>query len=412
MRERDLSQRWFERLDDALSLPTDERLSAVEEIEAHVELAADELAARGVPRDVAVRRTLEQLGAPERLARDITAAHRRPLDILTAAGVAFRVTLATGFTAFVLAWAGLVLLIMLSGLAVQGVRRLVDSQFLQVDWSPMLDGLIPAAIGALVALAVGRALVPPVATAAHRSRSQVRWPILILGVAAAAGVAMTAIEARWSATTALAMMSLPAWYALGVLRPDLGPRWQLPRRWFIGLVVLMLTLPIVGLAFGRVTVTTGGSIQSEPFDPNVAYSAVGRFVDLEEPPLRVVEDPDGTAPWTGPGPIRIERTGTFVTNARAWTDVRLEVWQGPMDDVDGPGLDPSATAPLVTAPMTIDGRRVHGAVDLGPAPGRSFYYVAVTGLTHDGERVQLAWPGIEHWQWRGTVLQFAEAIAR
>lgn len=413
MPDQELSTTYLERLHDALSLSDNERASAVEEIQAHVELAADEMVARGVPREAAVRQALERLGAPDRLARDITAAHRRPFDLLTAAGVAFRVTAATGFKAFVVAWAGIIVLAITLGLAVTGIRRLAGPQFLQNDWTPILDGLMPAAVGAIVAYGVGRSLVAPIALAAHRSRSDVRWPILVIGVAIALVVSLTAIEARWSLLTALAMASLPAWFALGVLHPHLLPSISLTaRQVLVPLALIFVIIPLLLFATGP-RLSSGGSTQSEAFDPHVAYAAVGGFVDLEHPPVEITGGPESAGPFAGPGPIRIQRSGTFVgADAIRWTDVRLEVWQGPTDELDGSALDPSAVEPLVTAPMTVNGRRAHGTVDLRPEPGRSLYYVAVTGLTPAGERVQLAWPDIEYWQWRGTALQFFEAFVR
>lgn len=412
MPDQDLSATYLERLHDALVLSDSERIAAVEEIHAHVELAADEMAARGVPRAAAVRQVLERLGAPDRLARDITAAHRRPLDLATAAGVAIRVTAVTAFKAFVVAWVGVMALALTFGLAVAGVRFLVGPQFLQLDWSPLLDGLLPAAVGALVAYAVGRAAVAPIAIAAHRSATEVRASVLIMGIAVAAVVALTGVEARWSVLTASAMVTLPAWYALGVMRPGLLPTTRLTgRRFAIPLLVLLVAMPLLLFAAGGQT-SSGGSIEYEASDPNVAYAAVGRFVDLEHPPVDV-EAPGTEPPFAGPGPILVERSGTFVAgDAGRWTDLRLEVWPGPMGELRGDVLDPQATAPLATAPMVISGRRVHGSVELLPEPGRQHYYVAVTALTPEGERVQLAWPGAEFWQWRGTALQFFEALIR
>ncbi|MEO6579492.1 MAG: permease prefix domain 1-containing protein [Candidatus Limnocylindria bacterium] len=414
MPERDLSERWFVRLHDALALPGDERTDAIEEIRAHVELAADEMVARGVSREAGTRRVLERLGAPDRLARDITAAHRRPSDLLTAGGVALRVTAVTGLKALVVAWAGVALLAVALNLGVAATRRFVGSQFLQNDWSQVLDGLIPAAVGALVAYAVGRSLVTPVAIAAHRSRSEIRWVILAIGLTVATAIALTAVEARWSVPTALAMASLPAWFALGVLRPALLPSWRLPGRGAVVLILaLLVALPLMLFAAGGQPLSSGQSFESEAFDPNVAYAAVGPFVDMERPPLDVIETTESAGPWSGPGPIRIERSGTFVTgDADQWTGLRLEVWQGLEDELNGNVLDPQATAPLATAPMTTAGTRVHGSVELLPEPRRSFYYVAITGMTAAGERVQLAWPGIEWWQWRGTAYQFFEALVR
>jgi hypothetical protein len=413
MPDRGLRTTYLERLHDALTLSDRERDAAVEEIHAHVELAADEMVGRGIPREAAVRQVLERLGAPDRLARDITAAHRRPLDLATAAGVAIRVTAVTAFKAFVLAWTGVALLALVLGLAVAGIRRLAGAQFLQLDWSPVLDGMIPAAVGALVAYGIGRALVMPIAVAAHRSAAEARVPVIAVGIAVATAVALVGVEAQWTIATALAMASLPAWYVLGVMRPGLlplhalrGPSFVLP------MIIFLVGVPLLLVAVGG-QATSMQSGEGEPYDPNVAYAAVGPFVDIERPPLEMTGGSESTGPWTGPGPIRIERSGRFVAGrAGSWTDIRLEVWQGPVDTLDGNALDPQASAPLITAPMVITGSRVQGWLELLPQPGPSSYYVAVTGVTADGERVQLAWPGVEIWQWRGTTLQFFEALVR
>ena len=412
MRDRDLREVYLQRLDDALALPDHERLAAVEEIDSHVQLAADEMVARGTPRDAAIRQILERLGTPDRLAGDITAAHRRPLDLLTAAGVAMRVTVVTGFKAFVVAWVGVGLVALLLGLAVAGVRYLVGSRFLQVDWSPLVDGLVPAAVGAVVAYGIGRALVSPIAVAAHQSRSAVRWPLLLVGVSIATAFGLTGVEARWTFATALAMAALPAWFALGVLHPDMVPSHRLPRRGFaLALVVLIVAAPLLAFAVGGRS--SGVSVESQVFDPNEAYAVVGRFVDIEHPPLVLAETPEPAGASQGPGPIRIARRGTLVGgSASTWTDLRLEIWTGPAGDLDGNALDPAATSPIATAPMVVSGRSASGEIELWPPTDRSHFYVAVTGLTAAGERVQLAWPGIEFWQWRGTPLQFFQAPGR
>jgi hypothetical protein len=412
MPDLDLREVYLERLGDALSLPDAERRAAIEEIDSHVELAADEMVARGTPRNAAIRQILERLGAPDRLARDITAAHRGPRDLVTAAGVAVRVTAATAFKAFVLSWAAVAMLAIAFGLAVAGLRRLLGSEFLQSDWSPLLDGLLPAAVGAVVAYAVGRSLVNPIAIAAHRSRTVVRWPVLVAGVAVATTIGLAGVEAEWSAPTAIAMASLPVWFALGVLRPAALPSIDLPGRGVAAVAVAVLVVvPLLLLGVGGQV--TSFSSEGAPFDPNEAYAAVGPFVDIENPPLEILESSESAGPFAGAGPILIERSGAFVGSAAGeWTDLRLEVWQGPADELNGAALDPAATEPLVTAPMIVSGSRVHGSVELLPEPRRSFYYVAITGVAADGERVQLAWPGVEWWQWRGTALQFFEALIR
>lgn len=404
-----LRDAYLERLDEALPLPEAERAATVEEIAAHVEMAADALLDRGVPAEVAVRQVLERLGPPERLADDIAASHRQPGHVLAAAGAALRVSLVTTFQAFVLAWAAVFVLALLFGLAVAGIRGLVGAEFLHMDWSPWLDGLLPALVGGVIAFAVGRALAAPVARAARRQPAQVRLPLLLIGLSVFTIIGLTAVEARWTLWTAALMVALPAWFALGMTRPGVAPAWPVAPRWSLALVAMLVIIPtsVIFLLGGVSSSASDGVTTSREYDPNEEYASVGPFVNLERPPIAFSGDgSSSTGPWQGPGPLLIERAGTIGPGfAQEWTSVRLEVWPGPESDLNGSALDPAATEPLATAPMTIDGRRISGQVRLEPRPERELYYVGITGLDAAGERWQLSWPGIEHWQWRGTPLE-------
>lgn len=401
-----LRDTYLQRLDDALPLPDTERAATVEEIAAHVGMASDALIERGLPHEIAERRVLERLGAPERLADDIAASHRQPGHVLAAAGTALRVSLVTSFQAFALAWAGVFVLALMLGLAVAAIRWLVGAEILQTDWSPLLDGLLPAVVGGLVAYAVGRAILGPVARAARRHPAQVRLPILIIGLCVTTIIGLTAIEARWTPWTAAVMASLPAWFALGIRRPDLVPRPLLHRRLLIALVGIMV-IGSVSLLFGvGAGMPSGASSESEGRDPNEEFASVGPFVSLENPPVELDFDDTSSGPWEGPGPAVLERTGTISLAALDdWTSLRLEVWPGPAGELNGSALDPAATEPLATAPMVIEGRRVSGELRFAPLVDRAHYYVTITGVDADGQRWQLAWPGLEQWQWRGTPLQ-------
>lgn len=413
MPERSLLDAYLQRLEDALPLTDGERASAVEEIATHVTMAADALVADGMSRDAAERRALERIGAPDRLADDIAAAHRTPANLLAAAEMALRVSLVTTFQAFVLAWAGVLALALTFGLGIAGLRRLIGSGFLQTDWSPLLDGLLPAVVGGVVAYAVGRAVIGPVALAARRRPSDVRVPLLMVGVAVSVLISLTAIEARWTLGTAAVMASMPAWFALGVTRPDLVPRWHLPQWTAVAVAAVLLILLPSLLFFTGSVVTTDGSSQSAEYDPNVEYASVGPFVSLENPPLELDLDDTSAGPWQGAGPVVIERSGTMTAAAiDDWTNLRLEVWPGPVGELNGSGLDVTATRPLATAPMMVDGRRVSGELHFAPIPDRQNYYITVTGLNADGERWQLSWPDVTFWQWYGTPLELVLATWR
>ncbi len=62
--------------------------------------------------------------------------------------------------------------------------------------------------------------------------------------------------------------------------------------------------------------------------------------------------------------------------------------------------------------MERTGRRLSALLTFGPLPSRQFYYVAVTGIGADGVRMQLAWPEVVMWEWRGTVAQWFASTLR
>lgn len=399
---------YLDRLASALPLPETDRAAAVEEIAAYLADATTDLVERGVPQEAAQRQALERLGAPERLAGDLAAAHRQPRHLLEAAGTAVAVTLGTAFRSFVVAWALILLGALIFGLALAAVRKVVGPQLLAMDWSPLLDGLLPAVVGAITAYAIGRAVVRPVSLAARRSPEQVRPVVLLVGSVLMALIGLTAIEARWTPPTALLMAALPAWFALGILRPDLVPRW-FPGTRMTAIAVLGLLVVGLGmtLALGASVSTSGGGVGPVAYDPEKEYAHIGPFVSLEHPPIELDGDSSSAGPFEGPGPVSFERSGTISSSTAVddWTDLRLEVWQGPVGEPNGPVIDQTATEPLATAPLAIDGRHVSGEVTFGPLIDRTVYYVALTGLDANGERWQLAWPSAEFWQWRGTPIQ-------
>lgn len=412
MPDRSLLDAYLERLDSSLPLPDAERASAVEEIAAHVTMAADALVAGGMSRDDAERRALERIGAPDRLADDIAAAHRTPANMLAAAGTGLRVSLVTTIKTFAVAWAGSVILVLTVWTGINSLYRLVGSDFFNTSWSPLVDGFGAAVILSLIAFAVGRAVVGPVARAARHRPSDVRIPLLVIGVATTVVVGLTMIEARWTLGTAALIAMTPMWYALGVIRPDLVPAWRAPRRSFLALATVLFIGSGAILFIGGAGATNSIS-WADVSDSNEEYASVGPFVDREDPPLELDFESTSSGPWDGTGPFVVERSGTFIHGVTGkWTDLRLEVWPGPVGPLNGPALDPTATEPLATAPMAIDGRRIRGEVHVAPRPDRQHYYVTITGLDADGARWQLAWPDVEDWYWHGTALEWLRASWR
>lgn len=406
---------YLDRLASALPLPESERAAAVEEIAAYLADATAAMLARDVPYSAAQRQALQQLGHPERLAHDLAAAHRQPLHLLAAAGTVLVVTVGTALRSFVVAWVLILLGALTLGLALAAARSVVGQQLLALDWSPVLDGLLPALVGAVTAYAIGRAVVRPASVAARRVPDQVRPVVLLLGSVIMAMIGLASIEARWTPPTALLMATLPAWFALGVLHPDLVPRWspggRLTATAVLGLLVVGLGLT---LALGTALSTSDAGVESRTFDPSEEYAKIGPFVSLEHPPLAVDDGSSSAGGFQGPGPVTIERTGTIRSSTvlAGWTDLRLEVWRGPADEPNPSLIDQTASEPLATAPLLVDGRHVNGEITFRPLTDRTFYYVAITGRDTVGQRWQLAWPSAEFWQWRGTPLQLLQSAFR
>lgn len=408
MSDRTLIDVYLDQLGSALPLPEAERAAAIEEIAAYLADATAALRERGVPLEAAQRQALHRLGAPERLAADLAAAHRQPRHLLEAAGTALAVSLGAAFRSFVVAWAAILLIALAFGLALAAVRHWFGPQVLAMDWSPLLDGLLPAVVGAVTAYAVGRGLLRPVALAARLPPEQVRPAALLVGCVVATLLGLTVFEARWTVPTALLMAAMPVWFALGVLRPDLLPRWfpgtRLTAAAVLGLIVIGMGLT---LAIGSTAYPSTSSGGATSFDPAEQYAHIGPFVSLEHPPVELDADSWSGGPSEGPGLVTFERSGLLSSSAvlDGWTDLRLEVWRGPVGEPNGPIIDPTATRPLATAPLEVDGRRVSGEVTFRPLIDRTTYYVAITGRDGAGERWQVAWPSAEFWRWRGTPLQ-------
>ena len=414
MADADLLAAYLDGLAQRLALPADERAAAVEEIATHIEDVVAAAAEHGVTREDAVRRALERLGAPNRLASDITDAHRVPGHTLAAAGTALRISVKTGIGAYILAWAGILAVALAFGLVLAGLRRVFGAGLLEADWSPATDGLMPAVVAAVMALAIGNALVSPVAVAARRPIGVVRIALLAVGLPIVTFMVIAVVDARWNAWSAALMASTPAWYALGVARSGGLP---IPRASFravllTAIAIIVGSLVLLSAAGGAGSVTTFEDV-GEPFDPNIRYAVIGQFVDIEHPPVEIDMTGTGHASLLGPGPVSIARTGTIRAGAAdEWQQLRLEVWPGPEGDLNGDALDPNATAPLAVAALERSGRDLSAHLEFQPLPNRQWYYVAVTGIGADGARMQLALPDVFMWQWRGTVLQFFEALVR
>jgi hypothetical protein len=401
----DLREAYLERLADQLPLPPDERAAVLEEIAAHVSVAAEDLMARGIPADVAERQALERLGPPDRLARDLAAAHRTPANLLEAAGVALRVTLVTGFKALLAIYAIAFTAFFALALAYSLLRKWTGID-IGLTWGSVWEGLYVAAASGVTAYAIGRLLPPAVSVAARRPVEQVRWVIGGIGAVLAAWIGWFGIDAHWALPGAVVMALLPAWFVLGIVRPGLLPRWFPGAARVIIVVMLVVALASFGLfyATGGSSGESGGA-QPQSWDPAELFSPIAPIA--RSPEQSFVENASiniGSA-YRGAGPVTWTIDGQLAAAAplAGWTDLHLEVWASSAD-AEGPSA-PVGRA-LASGDLTAVDRHLSGQVTFQPQPDAGGYYVALVGRNAAGVRMQLGWPQWEQWTWAGSVWQY------
>ena len=399
-----LREAYLERLADQLPLPPEERAADLEELAAHVSAAAEDLAARGIPGDVAERQALERLGPPARLARDLAAAHRTPANLLEAAGVALRVTLVAGFKTVVATYAIAFTVLFALGLLYSLLRRWTGID-LGITWGPAWEAPLVAGASGLTAYAIGRLLPAAVSVAARRPVEQVRWVIGGIGGALAAWIGWFGVDARWTLPGAVVMALLPAWFVLGVVRPGLLPRW------FPGtgraIIVAMLAVAVVslGLFYAAGGPGPSGGAQPQSWDPGDFLSPIAPIA--RSPEQRFVENSsiDTGSAYRGAGPVTWTIDGQVVTGAslEGWTDLHLEVWAS---STDAEGPSPPVGRNLASGELTVMDRHLSGQVTFLARPDADGYHIALVGRDPTGARMQLGWPAWEQWIWSGSVWQY------
>ncbi|MEO8247637.1 MAG: permease prefix domain 1-containing protein [Chloroflexota bacterium] len=414
MADRSLLDAYLARLDASLPLTDAERVDALEEIEGHIADVTAELIERGLPADVAERRALSRLGAPERLAHDLAAAHRTPRDLLVATGVALRSTVRAVVWSVLVTWVLVFVIGLALALAWALVSRLVTLPHIETGWvnAPLVAGTM-----ALAAFAVGRSIVRPVALAAHRPERGVRVAVLLVGLPIAALAGLAWIDLSWNFVGAALAALLPAWFTAGVLRPDLMPAWfplDRPRIGWALIAVIVISLAGLTVSGGMPTQTVTGI--GREIDPATEFIAIAPFKHFDLAPLEEINADgafdDGYNRGTGPIEWSLTWRRTSGDALAGWTDLRAEVWVTGGDAIDGPLAAGEAVGPVASAPISVVGSRATTSLSVRAVPTREFYYLAVVGTDPDGERQLAAWPHFRQWTWSGTPLEFILASLR
>jgi uncharacterized membrane protein len=395
-----------------LPLPQPQRDEAVEEIAAHVADSTADLVARGVAPLDAERRVLARFGPPDRLADALAAARRGRWQLVTAAGVAMRVTIGTGLWALIVGAAVLVVAViagsLLAQLGVQLIGWTASELVLGSGWNVVMGGLVAA----LAAYAVGRALPPAVALAARRRVAVVRPWILGLGCAVSAWIGIFLIEAEYEPISLALTALLPVWFALGVLRPRLLPSWLPGNAKAIGLVlVLVATLVILPLGL---LATSRGSTMSPPrtadsLPPTPSFERIAPMFSPDDALFATT-----SSSWAG----TVHTYSWELADASAlqrWSDVHVEVWAaiGPADVSGFSTLDPAVSRPLSGAVVDrSEPGLLTAELELPRIPGRDHYLVALVGTHPDGARRLLTPPEDELSRWAGSVWEYLTAERR
>ena len=402
---------YLDALRQELPLPSPQREEAVEEIAAHVADAAADLVARGVSPADAERRVIARFGPPDRLADALAAARRERWQLVTAAGVALRVTVGTGLWALIVGAA----IVVVGTIAASVLARLAAQL---AGWGSASESVMGSAanvvmgglVAALAAYAVGRALPPAVALAARRRAALVRPWILALGCLASAWIGFFMIEAEYEPISLGLTALLPAWFALGVLRPRLLPAWFPGNAKAIGLV-LVLIATLVLLPLGLIATSASDAI-SQP-QPVASLPPASSFERI--------------APLSGSSDLLFATTSSSWTETmlsysweladrdalNGWTDLHVEVWAGiGPENVSGIGtLDPAVSRPLSRAPVDrSESGLLTAELALPLTPERDHYLVALVGTDPDGERRLLTQPQDEIGHWSGSVWDYLTTV--
>jgi hypothetical protein len=393
-----------------LPLPPPQRDDAIEEVAAHVADATAELVARGIAPADAERRVIARFGPPDRLADALAAARRERWQLATAAGVALRVAVGTGLWALIVCWATFVVAAVAFSVLVRLAAQLMG-------WESASDlvlgsganAVMGSLVAAVAAYAVGRALPPAVALAARRRAAVVRPWILALGCVVGAWIGFFVIEAEYEPISLALTALLPAWFALGVLRPQLLPAWFPGNAKAIGLV-LVLVVTLVLLPLGLIATSTAGTAStpqpaaSQP--PAPSYDRIAPLLAASEPLFAAT-----SSSWAGP----TQSYSWELVDPNAldgWSDLHVEVWAGigPQNVSGLSMLDPAVSRPLSRAPVDRSDPAVLTAVlELPLVPERDHYLVALVGTDPRGARWLLTDPVDDTEAWSGSVWEYLTA---
>lgn len=404
--------RYLDALSGSLGLPAGIVADVRSEIGGHLTDTIDGLVADGSPRAMAVMEALRRLGPAQDLAVAIRHAQqtRRRLfagiggGIVTAPlGLAVGIWLALG-VALLLMPVVLTPLSMLEGHLAAGaaLRRDLATTMVTLTAQGVMFG-------------VAARLVVRGAAAVSRRPATVVGRVVAFSCAPALGLLVLFVLPAPQAWMVIPFQFLPAiGVAVGAtLRID-GPLPHIRRRTVLA-GVLVYAITVVTLVLPVTRAEADGWL----FD-----GAVG--LEVLPPPAPVALLPQtARIAGAGMGARCITRRSsiaacTFAASdhehpsrrlSTVWTDLRAEVWPATVDPSWPIGVDPTATAPIMTAPATRDGSDLVATVDIGMRRDGFAWWIVPTGIAPDGKRYRLSdGDGVEI-PFHGTIWEWLTAPA-
>ena len=405
----ELTERYIAQLRDQLPFPDAERDEAVEEIAAHIEAAVSDLVTAGIASEDAERRVLGRFGSTDRLADDLADARRPGIRLLPAMGTALRVSVGTTLWTVVLGWVAILLATLIAGSALTLARNVLHFQP-NLSWSSPQNALMSAGIYGLAAFAVGRTVTPAIAVSMRRRATTIKPYVLAIGVAFTGYIGLVGVEAPYDAGGAVLQALLPAWFALGVMRPAVLPSWLPPGNVKGAGVILLLLAVLVGLPLGLLAGSSGNyapPIANDPLPPGQEPARIAPYA-------AAVDDlfVSAYSGWMGDHGLTMSWLLAERTALDGWHDLHVEVWLGlGSDNMSGHAiLDPAVDDAIARFPVVrSDSGSISSSFAIPVVPGHSHYVVALVGTDPRGDRRQLYQAQDQLAYWSGTAWGFFTA---
>jgi hypothetical protein len=405
---------YLQQIADRLPFDDAQKVEILRELAGHLADSTADLERQGLSPAVAERAAVERLGPAERLADELTTAHRTPRRLLAAAGAG---TLAAA--------GGVIYGYLLAALALSGISIAAFIVGSYLHWfGPSTGYGLDGSTITLVALGVGayvaaRRLTLTVAGRAGYHIRLARRATALVGGGLVLLYALVGWRGALNWPEVGILLSLPAWFMVGAWRAS---ELRFPsRQW---------RLRVIGLAFVVVLAALGlGFNQQANGEGSGGFHPTGvEKLGLPTPDAILAATLGEGIAATATGSTQVFIDISDRSLLAGWTDFRIEAWPGNVQAGSDPGLaglvDPAAKAPFAVEPAYLeagpqsneggsippDGAQLSGAVTIDRNPGVRLAWIALTGVGPDGHRYIVQGPSFESTTFNGTALDWLSAV--